>query len=267
MTPTLLATIAPTLGEISMLSSQRPLLALLLSLGGPTISVSRILNYDDPLHALKPIPTFFSYDVRQLGSLKAGAISIMQYLIAAATIANVVQTSWQLGLRTILPWHCNTSYVPFLWTTLSAGIHIIAATTWHFSPVMRSVRRKSITEERVRRENIVKRCINWFSDEFPISGRTRRRGYLQTLTSLQEEKPSESPYDSPTVFLNEVTGFLVFLHFAGGVIILSSLQFISVVDAITVIARFVASGAVSRIILMHELAGLRKTENAHLMDS
>ena len=54
LTPTLLSTLAPSVGEISMLSSVRPLLALLLSLGCPAVYSIRALEYDDPVLTLKP---------------------------------------------------------------------------------------------------------------------------------------------------------------------------------------------------------------------
>ena len=265
VTPGLLATLAPSIGEISMLSSQRPFMALLLSAGGPAIRVSRLLEYDDPLHTLKPSPTFFWYNLRRLDPFRAGVLSTLQYMLAAAAIANVAQTSWQLGLRTVVPWRCNSSYLPFLWTTLPVGIHIIAAATWYLSPVMRSVRRRETRELTVDTRYNARGWIAWLSNDFTLSSRRWKRDYIRIASNSKEGMSPMSPkstFHGPlTVFLNETTGFLVFLHLAVGTLIFSSLQFISVIDAMTVIARYIASGLVCRIILMQELDGLRTMES------
>jgi hypothetical protein len=53
LTPTVLAVVAPSIGEISMLSSVRPGLSLLLSPGSPALFSLRPLEQDNPLSILK----------------------------------------------------------------------------------------------------------------------------------------------------------------------------------------------------------------------
>lgn len=53
LTPVILATMGPTLAEASLLSVYRPGLALILSLGSPTVFFERLAAYGDPLECLK----------------------------------------------------------------------------------------------------------------------------------------------------------------------------------------------------------------------
>ena len=134
--PGLLSLAASSIGEISMLSSQRPLLSLLLSMGGPAVYQSRTFRYDYPLKTLPLRSSIWTARARKWWML----ISAGQYLVALLSITNVMQTSWQLGLRTVVVWKCNSSYLPFLYSILLVVIHLIGAGSWYFSKTMNAVR-------------------------------------------------------------------------------------------------------------------------------
>ena len=53
--PIFVATFGPTIAEIALLSSHRPLLSFLLSVGVPAIFIIRPMAYADPLELLTPI--------------------------------------------------------------------------------------------------------------------------------------------------------------------------------------------------------------------
>ena len=93
LTPTLLMTLAPTLGEIALLSTRRQLLALILALASPAINVPRTLFYTDPFHSLKDAPTAIPDSLLLADGWKAASASLIQFTLACAALANIVQVS------------------------------------------------------------------------------------------------------------------------------------------------------------------------------
>lgn len=63
-----------------------------------------------------------------------------------------------------------------------------------------------------------------------------------------------------SIFLNELSGFGAFLHIFFGTVVFSSVMFISTIDAVKVIARYVASGLECRLVITWELGGLKMIE-------
>lgn len=51
--PIFLASIGPSVAEISLLSAHRPLLSFLLSIGAPAVYPTRIFEYNNPTLVLK----------------------------------------------------------------------------------------------------------------------------------------------------------------------------------------------------------------------
>ena len=85
--PTLLATLGPRIAEISLLSTHRPVLSFLLSVGAPAVWPTRIFTYDDPGECLgrgvnrlcaKPRPRPW-----------AAVFSALEYFVAAGAIVNL----------------------------------------------------------------------------------------------------------------------------------------------------------------------------------
>lgn len=97
--PIFVATFGPTIAEIALLSSRRPLLSFLLSVGVPAIFIIRPMAYADPLELLTPargeftIPRFGS---RRVAVLLSGA----EYLLVSLAIFNILWVSYELQLRT-----------------------------------------------------------------------------------------------------------------------------------------------------------------------
>jgi len=268
LTPGLLATVAPSLGEVSMLSSQRPFLSLLLSLGGPAVFVPRLLGYTDPLETLQPVPSFFGNRLRRFSSLTANTISLIEYILVAGAISNVIYVSWQLGWRTVVAWKCNSSYLPFLWSSLPVVIHLFAATAWHWSESMRQVEREE--EQHQVRTHVSIPLIGtvvwlprWLQREFTLSANCPRRNYRARPGNLPEDKRDARPLNSGLpVFLMEAAELMAFVHILFGTVVFSSLTFIATLDAVGVIVRYILSGCVCRFVLMYELQNMRLVENA-----
>ncbi|RDW58746.1 hypothetical protein BP6252_13222 [Coleophoma cylindrospora] len=137
LTPTLLSTLGPSLGESAMLSFQRPGLSLLLSLGAPAIWPPRILAYEDPLLVLEksPLTSRFLGNLWPRGQRQhQRLISVLEYILALAAIGNVIYVSLELGWKSVLSWKCEWSFFPVAWTLVPAGIHILNALAFWLTP-------------------------------------------------------------------------------------------------------------------------------------
>jgi hypothetical protein len=122
--PGILSTLGPNLAESPMLVFERPLLSLLLALSGPTFCPFPPFDHQDPRQALKqPLRSLSSIPSSRLALV---LISLLQYVLAFAAAVNVVTTSLQLGLKTVLTWKKNQSYLPLIWVITPITIHLCA---------------------------------------------------------------------------------------------------------------------------------------------
>jgi hypothetical protein len=255
LTPTILSVLSPSVGELSMLSSTRPVLSLLLSLGSPAVYAIRAMDYDNPLDTLKgrqdPLnkPTLFTQKRVQRQGFREAFISLCQYLLVLVCVVNVVYTGWQIGLQTIVVWKAGYSSLVFLWSTLAAVAHGTAATGWHMSRTMHTVR-KNDQESGHGRVCGLGAWTRFLKEEVTICAAKRRRNYLAC-----EQQEAVVP-----LFLNlaaSVMGVILILY---GTATFSSLLFIANLDALTVVARYLVSTLLCRLVVMFELAGLAAVE-------
>lgn len=80
------------------------------------------------------------------------------------------------------------------------------------------------------------------------------------------DRPTEVPLTA--IFLNTAAGGLAFVHILGGTAVFSSLQFVSMANALDpILWRLVLSALVCRLILVVELAGLRALSSTALIAS
>ena len=255
VTPTLLSLVAPTIGELNMLSSNRPLLSFLISLGAPSTFCFRMLTYDDPLQSLVPVRTIFTrtpFGRRSPNSRAVRiALSLCEYLFTGAAVGNVIHASWTLGPQTILSWKCQWTFLPFVWTTLSFTVHIIASQAWLFSHTMRAVR---ATERRSGSWGVAGTLRSMIEDELTLSATREKRAFLK------HRGRAESRVIVFSNILAQAAGLILILF---GTFVLSGLMLIGARDALYFILRFLASGAVSRIILMFEISGMAAVENEY----
>ena len=253
LTPTLLAAISPSVGEISLLSSNRPLLSFLLSPGGPSVFCFRTLSYDDPLERLREADGMFQQEPLRRQGAKEFLVSMCQYLLALASIANVVELSTRLGLRTIISWRCDSWILPLVWSTLPTATHVFAVVTWYFSRTMHRVHKEECMDigrnqtTTGARGNAVLQC---FAQEMTICAARKRRGFLQYRGR-----------EGFWVLFGSIGGsFLAFVSLMFGTLTLSSLLFITSSDALIVVVRYLASTLVCRLVLMFELGAMNAVE-------
>ncbi len=120
----------------------------------------------------------------------------------------------------------------------------------------------------------------WWGAASPLTPSLKRRlpgelrlklgaDFLSSLPAKLEFRV-DMPEARIAVCLNWVAVILAYTHWIFGTLVFSSTLFIGTLDALGVIARYVASALVCRMILLVELAGIRgleETETAKLSSS
>ena len=255
LTPTILASLGPSVAETSLLSAHRPLLSFLLSRGAPAVYQTRIFEFTDPYSVLRQKEHVLKLPL--LGTKSAIICSILEYVFALAAAATIISTSAQLGAKTVLVWACTNQAMPLIWTFLSAAIHIGAALGYKIALIYGDRRRnpgyqstKPGDPESSARKGTLHRISGFLCNEFRICA-LRKQLHVHKL----EDPPSVA------VLLNCLAGVGAFWHVVFGTVILSSLAFISVIEFLNyVFWRYILAAAICRLILMVELTSLRAVQ-------
>jgi len=255
LTPTILASLGPSVAETSLLSAHRPLLSFLISLGAPAVYPTRIFEFTDPHSVLRHKEHVLRLPL--LGTRSAIICSVLEYVFALAAAASIISTSAQLGGKTILVWACTNQAMPLIWTSLSAAIHIGAALAYKIALSSGDRRRnhgyqstKSGDSDSSARTGTLHRISGLLRSEFRICALRKQ---------LHAHKLEDPP--SVAVLLSCFAGVGGFWHVVFGTVIFSSLAFISVIEFLNyVFWRYLLAAAVCRLILMVELTGLRAVQ-------
>lgn len=226
LTPAILAYFGPTLAETAVFSTYRPLLAVLLSLGSPAISLGRLFGHVDlgepfarPASRSSRIwSDWLSHQSR--GTQAVLRVSI--YMFALAAIANNVHTSVYTDLRTISGWRCGAIMMPLAWSGLAAVVHSMG-----------------MIAIRVHLENEYRLPIMPAVQSTILREGTRSRGRMLCEVLLW------------------LASFLAIIHMVFGILVLSSLIFISTIEALQIFARYAASAVACQLVLLVELTMMR----------
>ncbi|KAF1989772.1 hypothetical protein K402DRAFT_390748 [Aulographum hederae CBS 113979] len=127
LVPVVLAVTGPTVAEMALLSTYRPLLAFLLAVGEPAVNVLRAFEGADVRAPFKKPRSAFSrawteWLSNQSASVRA-LFGTVTYVVALAAIANNIRNSVVTDMRTIAGWRCATLFLPLAWSLLAAGVH------------------------------------------------------------------------------------------------------------------------------------------------
>lgn len=244
LTPSLLASIGPSVVETAVLSTQNPLLSLLISLGCPAVFPSRVLAYEDARDTLR-VPAFQPLSGLYTGSVIASlAVRTTKYLTLCAAAINVFYTSWQLGTKTVVSFRCVDHSLVIWWTSLSVIIHLFAASAFYTRT--RHFLFAHTSQSRYRLTNV----------DQPVSDGPAQPSLTYRESDLEDRvRPTNR-----SIISNYVSTFLGYLHVVFGTMVFSSLLFIETVDVVAVILRYMASTVVARVILMYELDHLRRCQ-------
>lgn len=273
--PGLLASFGPSVAEISLLSSHRPVLALLLSLGAPAVFPTRVLEYDNPMEVLQSEPPRDKPKIPKLDTTFASVISLAEYLFALGAVVNMVDTSWALGVNTVLDWSCTTYIAPLIWTLIPVACHGLGAASLHV--LKRTERHRQQQKSVAHAQSTQTRAFAKAGSTAVVRAAPVRKPvvmehFLLALWQLLEAEAvicaNRSAEDKApcmhkkaplvAVLLNVAAGIIGFVHIILGTVIFSSLLFVPVEDVMKqVLSRYLASTVVCKLILMVEIAGLR----------
>lgn len=236
--PTLLAVGGrPNTTEVGLLSLRRPFLAFMLGVGTPGITSIAASDHKSAIRMLQKEPD--SLDTPKLSRLSAIAIVALEYILACIAIGNVIYTSWQLGVSSVCSMAYDNTWLPLLWTCSAPFIYACGA----FAIMLR------------------------IDFNIPQQATEQKAGMLKRLFRREMQLCSQQDQASVTfrqesysfIFLSLLTSLLAIVHLAFGTVLLSSSLFVGTGDAFVITARYFASAAVCRVILMFEMNGMRQT--------
>lgn len=230
LTPAILAALSPSVEEISSLFivARPPLLGICIAAGAPSLYQFRTIDYTKVIETLGDRnshvhPIHFTRPYQYI-------VMIHEFIVATGAIANNATNSYQLGMQTICVFASHLWYLPLLWAFLGIVAHLFGLwALW----------------TRLNCERPYKNVFDWFRIQF---------------TPIAEQKPLEVQPCEETVFSLVISWWVsvyIAFHLISGTLTFSSLIFITVRDAVSVIGRFMIWILMCRAILMCELVVLR----------
>ena len=261
LTPTVLALIGASSEESALMAiiGKRPFLTFLLSVSSPSVHLTRAFEYRDPQEVLhdprgrhqhklgNPRPTLLSSRKFIFG----------EYVLVLAALVNVGFINWDLSRRATCTLFSELTFMPALWAVIVVFIHATGV------GVLR-LRVRRTTEH--HDESPTKWPWDW----------VRRRMASEFRKGLPREFCTVAYQDGGKIFVDwfpetrlfiGLTWFLSIgnvVHIVFGTLVFSGMTFVGPRDALQIFGRYMASALACRIILTHELAGLKDAYNAGL---
>jgi len=270
--PAVLLLIGPSIAEVAVISTRRPLLAILVALGCPTSYLGRVFHRVDIHEPLKL--TDRSIIGTRLGKYLIGGYSgsatavdaggstktrnpqvmgyvvdIAMYALALLAVANGVQISIYTDLRTISGWRCGALFMPMVWFLMSVVEHgwgMIAAIIQSWTVRQRDGARTGTRPQPVPQLN------SKLSDTRCRLPRLRSMLASDLYTQLLRAK--SGPWSELIFWIAQASALV---HMIFGIFELSSLVFISALESVQVFARFALSIVLCQIVVQIELAIIR----------
>jgi hypothetical protein len=126
LVPTILAVAGSTLAETTLLSTRRPLPALLLAMGSPSVPLLRAFYYEDVPRMLERrkggmglTNSFFG-----TGKVSKAIIVLVELGAVSAAITNVLLVCFELGAKGFLSFGLYTWHDPLMWSLLTGIPHL-----------------------------------------------------------------------------------------------------------------------------------------------
>ena len=240
--PSILSILGSSPVELGLLSTSRPILSLLLALAAPVINPLRLFDYTDPKNMLAELK--MGVKMTTHGTVTSLLVVILQVALALAAVANVTLVSYDLynkAFSVVLA--CRYRYHIFLWNL------VIPAALWVgglLSLMSRSRFELASASQVVPPWTVRLRewMRRWPGNEASLCGEQNRRRFFWDRENKRY------------FWLSQALALGTVAHIFYGTAMLSGYQFVAPADALTIVARYVASAWVSRLILRSELAGL-----------
>lgn len=238
LTPTMLSFAGPSRGELAILSTHDPLFAGILSFGFPSMFITNLFGSVDINEILRrPVArtarAYHSWLGRQSKSSRWCAIATL-YGIAAGAVFNNIYTSIYVDIRTASGWRCGANYMPVMWSISGLFITAVEAA---------AVRTRYVPGQK--------------ADE--RSNRARVRVFGNTYGRLHGCILPEAQDTCYTEILFGIASGMSVVQGIFGTVVLSSLLFVSFLDALPILVRYLSSAALCNVLLRLELASLKCT--------
>lgn len=237
LVPVILTLMGPNTAESALLSIRRPVLALFLSMGSPSKDPMRAISYQAPVDEMIRQKKGRLLPHRNLNPLHAKIILAFEYMLAGAAVANVYHQSWIIGRSTVFNPLCSESFGPLVWTGFAIVIYILGVVVFRLRAAEHDVGRNS--RERGSRA--------FLKNEVTLCG-----SHVETCLKW---KPESLLF----VSLAWAVSLLTIVHLIFGTLWFASILFVSVLDSLGILGRYMASAIVCRAIVMFELSGMRQT--------
>ncbi|KAF5990296.1 hypothetical protein FBULB1_123 [Fusarium bulbicola] len=229
LAPSVLQLLSASCLDTAILAYRRPGLAVLLAMCSSGVKPLTASDYDDFITKMGAESSTTFAVPRFVGA--KGIVSLVEYIIAAASVANNAYLTYQLCLQAVCTFAPAEDFLPAIWTAAALAIHLFGYIAARFKMTTET---KSAWEERGRLWSELTPTA-WQS-KLRIKASRRHTGWFLTLASA--------------LYVGDCLQALF------GTLILSSLVFISVRDSAIIVIRLMGSALFARLILIYEVAGL-----------
>ena len=131
--PAILSYVGPTVGEMALICSRRPVLAVFLMLGAPAVFATRPFEFNNAGESLKK--DFGNFVLHRQTPLMASVITAAQCFLLCLAVTNCLLNSLQLGTSTILSWKCLWPYLQLGWNFMPLAPLLCATLSLQLSKV------------------------------------------------------------------------------------------------------------------------------------
>lgn len=276
ITPTIIALLGASSEELCLLAliGRRRLLGLLLAASSPSIYTERAFKYQDPDKILKERqygrPDSHDYHdghgdgyhvIPTMPHRWRWFFVSLEYVAASFALTNIATLNWQLGAKSVNSLSPNTVLMPMLWSLFGIITHLGGAVVFDMrarrldkenEPAPRSTLGSSL--QIIKIQGPCSAIVN-------IYNAVKKKTYHEFCWDSEGENqklyfrliPESRSFTLMAWFLS----IIVIFHIIFGTLILSSTMFVGPKDALGIMARYILSVIICRIILVYELAVLR----------
>lgn len=255
--PAGLVQFGPSMAEISILSTRRPILATFLGFGLMSPNPTEF-DYEGILQKAgrgsAPLAPIRALDGRYF--IAKVFVSLIEYSVAFAATANLFYqmfrfTYWSISLAPLvvyLPGVPETATL-FGWAFLNLPIHL-------FGFVVFAMSFRHVTSKRGYETQRRNRFLQFFMDELTPCGQGRGLGI----------KPRRGMQTGSRLF-GAFTRLVAGLHIITGTVLIGSIVLIPMADSLPIIYSFVGAAVATRAVLSYEIHGLAGKTDIEPMDS
>ena len=253
--PSMLAMVGVQVSDTAIIAvvAKKPFLTFLLAFGSPAVNAYRSTDYKAAVEELSEHS--YGKSIKVFGNPWAKfCIHTVVYLLACLSIANVAELAWELGGRIIFLILPDDQYMVLLWAFLGLMVHALAAFGLHALVEVRRGEDASEYDSPVVTSGEEKRRHGW---RHILGGPSR--WYSAEFGSERDSKMFVHMAPDSLLFYAWAwfTAIYTTMHIIFGTALFASALFISVADALTVMARLIGSAILCRLLVKVELLLLK----------